>query len=432
MTLLQQRLPRLIASGASLPVLLLGVVPTASAQGRAAQPPRVVMIEHATVVDVAAETLLPDRRVVIRGDTIAAVELMTAPPPGDVSRTIDATGLFVIPGLVDHHVHLTPNMDSALVRAVRGGVTMVQALAGDNRVAGHYARAVLAGELAGPEIAYASVMAGPDFFADPRFRSAGLGYAPGLAPWAHAVTAGTNAMMSVAGARGSGAEVLKLYAMMDAPLVQRLTAEAHRQGIRVVAHGTVFPARPSELVAAGVDVLTHVPYLSWEGAEQIAAKDAWNRRDGPYASVDASSPAMRMLLLQMAERGTWLEPTLWVFHRDPADSVVQQWGRAVTHAAHRAGVRLLAGTDGLIGGGAESLPNIHEELALMVRAGLSPAEALATATLNPARVMGRGETHGLLAAGRVADLLLLEANPLDDITATRAIRHVIRRGEVVR
>lgn len=425
-------IPRWFTSTAAGALCLGAVTAPLLAQGRPAPPPRVLVIEHATVVDVARGEAVPSQRIVIRGDTIAAVELMSAPAPGDATQTIDGTGLYVMPGLVDHHVHLSPNMDSALVRAVRGGVTMVQAMAGDNRVAGHYARAVLAGELKGPEIAYASVMAGPDFFADPRFRGAGLGYAPGLAPWAHAVTAGTNAVLSVAGARGSGAEVLKLYAMMDAPLVARLTAEAHRQGMRVVAHGTVFPARPSELAAAGVDILTHVPYLSWEGAERITAEDSWNRRDGPYATFPPDAPAMRALIQRMAERGTWLEPTLWVFHRDAADSVMQQWGRAVTLAAHRAGVPLLAGTDGLIGGGPDAVPNIHDELALMVRVGLSPAEALATATINPARVMGRGETHGLVAAGRVADLLLLEANPLADIAATGAIRHVIRRGEVVR
>lgn len=415
------------------PAVFLGAEPAAVlAQGRPASPPRVLVVSHATVVDVATGALLPDQRLVIRGDTIVTVQAMSAPAPSNASQTIDATGLFVMPGLVDHHVHLTPNMDSALVRAVRGGVTMVQALAGDNRVAGHYARAVIAGELKGPEFAYASVMAGPNFFADPRFQNAGLGYAPGLAPWAHAVTAGTNAPIAVAGARGSGAEVLKVYAMMDAPLAQRLTDEAHRQGMRVVAHGTVFPARPSELVAAGVDILTHVPYLSWEAATQITPEDAWNRRNGPYTAISADSPAMRALLRQMAEHGTWLEPTLWVFHRSPEDTLIQRWGREVTRAAHEAGVRLLAGTDGLIGPGADAVPNLHAELELLVQSGLSPAAALAAATINPARAMGRGATHGLVAAGRVADLLLLEANPLEDISATRAIRHVIRRGEVVR
>lgn len=420
----------LVAAGTAL-VLGTTAAPL-PAQDRPAQAPRLVLIENVSVVNVAAGTLATSHRILIRGDSITAVEPMGSPAPADATQTLDGSGLYAIPGLVDHHVHLTPNMDSALVRAVRGGVTMVQAMAGDNRVAGNYARAVLAGELRGPEIAYASVMAGPNFFADPRFQNAGLGYAPGLAPWAHAVTAGTNAPIAVAGARGSGAEVLKVYAMMDAPLVQGLTDEAHRQGMRVVAHGTVFPARPSELVTAGVDILTHVPYLSWEAATQITPEDSWNRRNGPYSAISADAPAMRALLRRMAERGTWLEPTLWVFHRSPQDTLIQRWGREVTRAAHEAGVRILAGTDGLIGPGADAVPNLHAELELLVQSGLSPAAALATATINPARAMGRGATHGLVAAGRVADLLLLEANPLEDISATRAIRHVIRRGEVVR
>jgi imidazolonepropionase-like amidohydrolase len=201
--------------------------------------------------------------------------------------------------------------------------------------------------------------------------------------------------------------------------------------MRVVAHATVFPARPTELVAAGVDLLTHVPYLSWQGAEFVQAADAWNRRNGPYAKVPTDGPAITEMLRAMAAAGTHLEPTLWVFHRAPADSVLQRWSREVTRLAVAAGIPIVAGTDGLIEADSTALPNIHKELELLVRAGLSPAQALASATIVPARLMGRGRTHGLLAAGRVADLVLLEANPLEQIGHTTRIRQVIRRGAVI-
>ncbi|MDZ4675332.1 MAG: amidohydrolase family protein [Gemmatimonadota bacterium] len=410
---------------------LLTVSTSLFAQGRPRQAPQVLVVESVTVVDAATGTLLPNRRIVIRGDSISTVEPITAAAPSDATRTVNGEGLFAIPGLVDHHVHLSAGMESTLERAVRGGVTLVQALAGDNRVAGYLAIAVQSGRLRGPEIAYASVMAGPEFFTDPRFINAGAGYAPGTSPWAQAVTAQTDLPLAVAAARGSGAEVLKLYAMMDADLVAALTHEAHRQGLRVVAHGTVFPARPSDLVAAGVDVLTHAPYLSWQGAATITANQAWDRRDGPYATVPPNGPAMTGLVQAMARAGTHLEPTLWVFNRAPADSLLQRWANVLIRAADAARVPILAGTDGLVDDDSTALPNIHKEMALLVASGLSPARALAAATIVPARLMGRGNTHGRVAAGRVADLVLLTANPLVDISATTRIRYVIRRGEIL-
>lgn len=406
-----------------------GASPTVAQEtGREPPRPRVVVIDSVTVVDVAGARLVPGRRIVIRGDRIVAVEPQAAPPPDTVDVRLSGRGAYAIPGLVDHHVHLVPGMRGALERAARGGVTMVQAMAGDNRTAGEYARAVLAGELAGPVIAYASVVAGPAFFEDPRFIGSSLGYVPGVAPWAQAISRESDLPLKVAAARGSGAEVLKVYAMADSALVARVTAEAHRQGMRVVAHATVFPARPLDLVAAGVDVLTHAAYLSWQGAATIRDEDAWRRRDGPYATVAPDGAVIDAVLAAMRARGTALEPTLWVMSRRPEDAEIARWSAAVVARARAAGVPILAGTDGLVDRDSSALPNLHEELRLLVAAGLTPAEALAAATTVPARVMGRARTHGAVATGFAADLVLLEADPLRDITATTRIRRVVLRG----
>lgn len=400
--------------------------------GRGSQTPRTTIIDSVTVVDVANKRLVPDQRIVIRGDSIIAVQSITTAFTDSVSQRISGRGAFAIPGLVDHHVHLSERMAPLLARAARGGVTMVQALAGDNRVAGEYARMVLARELAGPEISYASVMAGPGFFSDPRFIGAGLGYKPGTAPWAQAVTANTDVVVAVAAARGSGAEVLKLYAMIDSALAARLIAEAHRQGMRVVAHGTVFPARPLQLVQAHVDILTHAPYLSWQGAATVRAEDSFNRAKGPYDSVPTNGPAITALVQEMQRAGTFLEPTLVVFARQTTEKAMNEWAASLTAKAKAAGIPIIAGTDGLIDADTTALPNIHKELQLLVNAGLTPAEALASATIVPARAMNRAKTHGAIAPGFVADLVLLEANPLQDIAATRQIRQVLLKGREVR
>lgn len=413
---------------------LVSFAAAAAAQAGPARPaprPRVVVIDSVTVVDVDSRRATPMRTIVIRGDSIVAVQSVDSFFPDSIDERVSGRGAFAIPGLVDHHVHLAPGMTSALERGARGGVTMVQAMAGDNRVAGEYARAAMTKEIIAPEIAYASVMAGPGFFTDPRFIGASLGFSPGSAPWAQAITAESDVAVAVAAARGSGAEVLKLYAMLDSATVARFVAEAHRQGMRVVAHGTVFPARPLQLAAGGVDVLTHAPYLSWQGAADVRPEDSWKRIDGPYASVRPDGPELSAVLAAMKARGTWLEPTLWVFSREQVKPEVRKWGAALAVRAQAAGVPLLAGTDGFVGADSAALPWVHRELQLLVEAGLTPAAALATATTNPARAMRRERTHGAVAAGRVADILLLEGNPLADIRNTTRIRQVVLRGRVL-
>jgi len=411
---------------------LPGVLSADPASAQRAPRASVVVIDSVNVIDVVGRRVDPLRRIVIRDDRIVAVQPVSAARPDSVTEWINAAGAYAIPGLTDHHVHLVPGSGPLLERAARGGVTMVNAMAGDARVHGEFARQVLMGELRGPEIAYASVMAGPDFFVDPRFIGSGVGYVAGTAPWVRAVTDTTDLVQAVAAARGSGAEVLKLYAMMDSSLAARLTAEAHRQRMRVVAHGTVFPARPLQLVQGGVDILTHVPYLAWQGAADITPRDAFRRAEGPFADVAVTSPAMSELVRAMRAHGTYLEPTLDVFASRTPDGLIAEWSRALTRAAFVAGVPILAGTDNLIGRDTAALPTIHRELEQLVSAGLAPADALASATLLPARAMGRERSHGRIAAGYVADIVLLRDNPLPDISTTARIRGVVLRGRVLR
>lgn len=409
----------------------IGTLSLRSLSAQAAPRPHILVLDSVTVVDVATQRVQPLQRIIIRNDHIVAVQPVSASRPDSVTEWINARGAFAIPGLTDHHVHLVPGSGLQLERAARGGVTMVNAMAGDARVHGEFARQVLMRELRGPEIAYASVMAGPDFFVDPRFISSGVGYAAGSAPWVRAIADTTDLVQAVAAARGAGAEVLKLYAMLDSSLAARLTAEAHRQHMRVVAHGTVFPARPLQLVQGGVDILTHVPYLAWQGADVVVARDVFRRAEGPFADVPITSAPMVQLVQAMRERGTYLEPTLDVFLTRSPTGAIAAWSTSLTRAAFAAGVPILAGTDNMIGRDSSALPTIHRELDRLVKAGLTPGDALAAATLVPARAMGRAATHGAIAPGYVADILLLEANPLVDIAATTRIREVVLRGRAL-
>lgn len=183
---------------------------------------------------------------------------------------------------------------------------------------------------------------------------------------------------------------------------------------------------------AGVDILAHTPYLVWEGS---APSDSFQLRGrGDFIHVPPTSPVVERLLAQMRERGTMLNPTVWVFTEAAApDSVTKlrtPWTYAVTKRAFDLGIPIVAGTDGLFS--RDSLPTIHRELELLVaNAGLTPTAAITSATLNGARALGIDKTYGSLEVGKTADLLLLGGNPADDISNTRQIRVVIKNGSVV-
>jgi imidazolonepropionase-like amidohydrolase len=247
------------------------------------------------------------------------------------------------------------------------------------------------------------------------------------------VSDATDFRSAVSLARGTGPTSLKLYASLDSITVTRATAEAHAQGMRVVAHGTTFPARPMDLVVAGVDMLAHTPYLVWQGSPRTP--DWTHRATGDFVGVPADSPVMEQLLRAMHDRNVALNPTLWVFAEAlPTDSVSRvrtPWMNAVTKRAQELGITIVAGTDNVFDARRDSLPTLHRELELEVAAGLTPMQALMSATSNTARVAG-DSTRGVIAVGRIADILLLDANPLESISNTRRIRTVIKDGLVVR
>jgi imidazolonepropionase-like amidohydrolase len=421
--------------------LAFAAAATAGAQrGRGSAPPDVsVLIRDVTVIDGTGRGPQPHMALRIEHGRIASVLPDADARAARADSVIDGRGLYAIPGLIDAHVHLGNDpwdaRAGALGLALLGGVTSVFDLAGDSRATGDLQRAVLAGQIAGPHIYYVALFGGSDFFADPRTVEASRGYVSGTAPWMQAVTDSTDFAHAVAVAKGTGATGLKLYAALDSLEVARATAEAHRQGLRVIAHATTFPGRPGDLVAAGVDVLAHTPYLVWQGSPRT---DAWrDRARGDFVHVPADSPVIDQLLRSMHDRGVALNPTLWIFANElPDDSAAHlrtPWMYAVTRRAAQLGVRIVAGTDDLFDQKLDSLPILHRELeALVTGAGLTPLQALAAATGNAAWAMGIADSVGTIAPGKVADLVLLAADPSADIRNTRAIRVVVQGGTVVR
>jgi hypothetical protein len=393
-----------------------------------------LLIQNVTLIDGSGSVPRAGVDIVIRDGRVASVG-----PTGRASAdlTVDGGGLYALPGLTDAHVHLSgmPWAERAaqLQRVLRGGVTMVYDVASDLRNTSDLARAALVGEIQSPTIYYAALFAGPAFFTDPRVVATSRGYRPGDAPWNREIAATTDLVRAVAEARGAGATSLKLYAALDGPTVRRIGEEAKRQNVRLIAHSTVFPAKPSDLIAAGVKMLAHTAYLVWEGSPPTP--DFPKRARGDFAGVPADGPVMTQLLQSMKDHDVALNPTLWIFAeghgKDDMANLRTPWMNTVTKRAQDMGVTIAAGVDSLFDDG-DPLPLIHKELEVLVKgAGLTPLQALTSATKGAAHAIGVDDERGTIAAGKIADLLLVDADPSTDIRNTRRIRYVIRDGRIV-
>jgi imidazolonepropionase-like amidohydrolase len=404
-----------------------------AADATTAPAPRVVVYLGATLIDASAGAPRPNMAIVTRGERISALM-----PAGDFhaeagQEVVKVQGRFIIPGLINTHVHLATLADPPVARAylrreLYSGVTAVRDMAGDVRLLSELKREAAAGEIVAPDIYYVALMAGPGFFVDPRTHDAARGLIAGQVPWMQAITPETNLPLAVAEARGTGATAIKLYADLPAALVQSITEEAHRQQLRVWAHAAVFPALPNDVVNAGVDVISHAcllgyqvtvpPLLSYEDRRPVDAAKVLQ----PNEEIDA-------LLANIKGHGTILDATLDVYDSDPhPKSCPAGVSDYLARAAYRAGIAISAGTDD-DPDWTQVDSRLDNEIALLVeKVGMTPAEALRSATLIGARTLGLEKDTGTLEVGKLANLVVLRRDPLANIANLRSVDFVVRRG----
>lgn len=411
-----------------------------------------VLYRKATLIDGKDMTPRADMDVVVEGERIQAVFPDSALDRNLDSaaqtkvRIVDLSGKYVMPGLIDSHVHLAtpPNQRQAqavLRRDLYGGVTAVRDMADDLRPVGELKREAMVGEIPAPDIYYAALMAGPAFFTDPRTAQTSVGGVPGQMPWMQAVTSQTDLPLAVAAARGTGATALKLYAALTPDLARRITDEAHRQGLRVWAHATLYPAKPSEVVDAGVDAISHACLLVREPEVRVPE---WGQPRAPpnlAAFRKGDNPALARLFGDMVRRDTILDATVWTYTPSSSDTapssstppLVQGGcddivGGAIAGQAFRAGVQISAGTDN-VASWSDPWPDLFHELDdLHLKAGLSVAAVLHSATVVGARAAAQDRDMGTIEPGKLADLIILEHNPLDDLGNLKSLVMTVKRG----
>lgn len=432
-----------------------------------------VTFVNATIIDTAGGAPERDMTVVVSGGRIERIGKTVAADStgGQTGQVIESRGKFLIPGLWDMHTHVAGiHADPAWAKdlliplLVANGITGIRDMGGDLNSLLTWRKAIVSGAMIGPHIVAAGPMLLPG-------RRPGAPAEPADAAILRVGTA-DQARAAVDSLQRRGADFIKVISLPRDPYFA-MAEEARRDGISFVGH---VPPRVTAVEAsnAGQNSIEHIIYSSL--AFDCSAKEeelrkkmrTGNERDGADATDEANrtfSPEKAAALwATFRHNGTWVTPTLFSIRANahrledsaqdpqlaylppslrkewaPPASLSQEdrdaaawWGRQfendrkLTGEMHRAGVRLLAGSDSLdryvfVG------TSLHEELRMLVDAGLTPLEALQAATRNPAEFLAR-KKEGVIAIGNAADLVLLDGDPLENIANTRKISGVMAAG----
>jgi hypothetical protein len=399
---------------------------------------------HATLIDGTGAAPRADMAVVTNGERIEAVlpDASLTPAQLQGAHVVDLSGRWLLPGLIDSHQHMATPPDPTRARAwlrrdIFSGITATRIMADDLRSIAELNREAYTGEIPAPDLAFAAVMAGPSFFADPRTHAISAGWTPGETPWAQSIDDGTDIPLAVARAKGTGATAIKIYANLPARLVAAIAAEAHRQGMKVWTHAMVFPATPEEVIAAGPDTMSHSCYLAYQLSDPPpqSYQDRFPVNYPAFAHGD--NPVMTRIFDEMRQRHIILDATLNVYAETdrraampggrPYHCNLDLAGR-LTDQARRQGVTISAGTDGDTPADAP-YPALFNELELLVqRAGMTPIQAIHSATEVGAMAMGEADLRGTVQPGRLADLVILSRDPNADIANMRSVVLTVKRG----
>jgi imidazolonepropionase-like amidohydrolase len=400
---------------------------------------------------VGGTRYVDDQTVVVDKGLIVAEGAATEVTVPAEAQVIDGAGKTLVPGLWDSHQHFGDDSSGPFLLSL--GITSVRDPGNDNQLTIARARRRAAGELLSPNV-YPSVLID--------------GKGPNSAQLGTIVTSPAEAIAAVDKAKAEGFTGIKFYGTYHPDWVAPAAAEAHKLGLHVHGH---LPAgmRPSQAIAAGYDEITHIYFVSMEAMPDsvVASSNGINRFQGTgryLKDVDLSAPPIKGLIATMAAKKIVSDPTLVVVEAlfvpengdlSPAyapyvgtlppatergfrqggfavpkdltrDDFRKSFNKEVELAGmmHRAGVPMVAGTDG-------SGMELVRELELYVLAGFTPEDALASATIVPAKNVGVDKTSGSIEVGKVADLVLVEGNPSKQIGDLRNTRTVMMGGKLM-
>jgi imidazolonepropionase-like amidohydrolase len=373
----------------------------------------------ATIVDGTGRAAIPDGVIVVRDGRIADVGPRAAVtiPPGVPSVVVD--GKTIVPGLWDMHTHVTQIEWAPVYLAA--GVTTVRDMGNEFEFVVPLRDAIASGRALGPRVLAAGLIdgGGPNAF--------GVYYA----------ATPEEAKQAVGKYHDAGFQQIKIYSLVTPPIVEAICAEAHRLGMTVTGHvpnGMTI----EQAAAAGMDHIAHLAIRGEAGSEDVQKTIAflrdhktvmdptqsWNELLGHAAGAPISAFQPGVLKIPAPLNRVFSNAGAAGIDAATARTRLER-GLRIVKALHDAGVPIVAGTD-------EGIPgySVHREIELYVEAGLTPMEALQTATIVPARVMKMEAELGTIERGKRADMIVLNANPLDAIRNIRAVRWTIRDGRM--
>lgn len=395
-------------------------------------------ITGATLIDGTGQPSISDAVVIIEGDRIAA-----AGPRAEVkipkgAQVIDARGKYLLPGLWDMHAHFEQVEWGPIYLAA--GVTTVRDVGNEFEFITAVRDAIKQGRGLGPRMLLAGIVDGDS---------------PGALGIIRANTP-EEARAVVNRYKNAGFEQIKIYSSIKPDILAAITAEAHRLGLTVTGHVPT-GMNAFQAVEAGMDQINHIQYLP----AVMRPKDFKPQPNVQPPPIDLESAEAKQAIQFFKEHGTVIDPTVALFELlfHPKDTPVSSFEPgvekiarelagplnntgvpaanapalrsrleqyyAIIGALHRAGVPIVAGTDQAVPG-----HSLHREIELYVKSGFTPLEAIQAATIVPARVMKLDKESGTIETGKRADLIILDANPLADISNIRKVRSVIAGGRL--
>jgi imidazolonepropionase-like amidohydrolase len=374
----------------------------------------------ATLVDATGAPPIPNATVVVQNGRIVAAGPSASTPVPKGARRIDVAGKTIVPGLWDNHAHL--HQIEWIPTYFAAGITSVRDMGSEWPLLVAMRNAIRSGKISGPNLYFAGLIDGPG--------PQGFGEFSAATP--------EEGRAVVRRYHDLGFEMMKIYLALKPDVTAAICDEAHRLNMRCTGHVPT----SMDLHAAidsGMDQLAHFPVrgdlTTEEGKKQIehflAKKTifdptaSWGEIGGKSAQepMENIQPVLQHLPVSL------LQNRVAGLGQSPSDTATSHARLARTlanlKAAHDAGVPLIAGTD-------EGIPaySVYRELELYVKAGFTPLDALRSATAVAAQAMRVQEDVGTIEKGKRADLLVLDANPLDNISNIRTVRFVMKDGRM--
>ena len=425
-------------------------------------------ITDVTVIDTMGGPAKPGQTVVVEGNRISQVGDAKRVHAPKGAQVVNARGLYVIPGLWDMHVHVWET-DRTFPLFIANGVMGVRNMGGHLDELKRWRAQVVSGELLGPHMVISGPLvdglnpAHPDHSVvvhDPaegraivdslkqsgvdfikvfdnltpdeyyaiaeESKKVGLPFAGHLPRGVWASDASTAGQLSIEHLRGSLEESSKNFDQIvhldDSPPANPAEKAARSLALLKLEVGGFDPERLKNLA------VLFVKNGTWQVPTLVASRVV------PFLNDEATLNDPRLSYIGRQDRKEWNDlrdgfiadnpPEFWTLHR-----AAYQEGLAITREYHRDGVPILGGSDA--GGAPFVIPgfDLHNELVILVAAGFTPLEALQSVTIDAAQFLGRSDDFGTVANGKAADLVLLDANPLEDIRNTQKIRAVVVQGK---